>query len=84
MKDSVARVGKDTGSRSILSSGATTVITNDSQTAFYTTPNSRGRTVVAPSTTVFVENKGIARESDGMSDGGVVDMGSTNVFAGKK
>jgi len=83
MKDSVARVGKDTGSRSILSAGATTVITNDNQTAFYTTPNARGRTVVAPSTTVFIENKGIARESDGMSDGGVVDMGSTDVFAGK-
>jgi uncharacterized Zn-binding protein involved in type VI secretion len=83
MKDSVARAGKDTGSRSILSSGATTVITNNDQTAFYTSPNSKGRTVVAPSTTVFVENKGIARESDGMSDGGVVDTGSTNVFAGK-
>lgn len=82
-KDSVARVGKDTGSRSIFSSGATSVITNDAKTVFYTSPNSRGKTVVAPSTTVFVENKGIARESDGMNDGGVVDMGSTNVFAGK-
>lgn len=83
MKDSVARVNKDTGSRSTLTSGATTVITEDNQTAFYTTPNAKGKTVVAPSTTVFVEDKGIARESDGMSDGGVVDMGSTTVFAGK-
>ncbi len=82
-KDSVARVGKDSGSRSIFSSGATTVITNDAKTVFATSANSRGRTLVAPSTTVFVENKGIGRESDGMSDGGVVDTGSTNVFAGK-
>jgi hypothetical protein len=82
-KDSVARVGKDTGSRSIFSSGATSVITNDSSTVFNTSPNSRGRTLVASSTTVFVEDKGIGRESDGMSDGGVVDTGSTNVFAGR-
>lgn len=83
MKDSVARVGKDTGSRILLTSGATTVITNDAQTVFYTTPNAKGKTVVAPSTTVFAENKGVGRESDGMSDGGVIDMGSTTVFAGK-
>lgn len=82
-KDSVARVGKDTGSRSIFSSGANSVIINDSKTVFATSANSRGRTVVAPSTTVFVEDKGIGRESDGMSDGGVIDNGSTNVFAGK-
>lgn len=83
MKDSVARVNKDTGSKLTLTSGATTVIVENSQIAFYTTPNTKGRTVVAPSTTVFAENKGVARESDGMSDGGVVDMGSGTVFAGK-
>ena len=83
MKDSVARVGKDTGSSQLFASGATTVITDDSQTDYPTSATNRGTTVVAPSTTVFVENKGIARESDGMSDGGVVNMGSTSVFAGK-
>jgi len=83
VKDSIARVGKDTGSSQLFASGATTVITNDSKTVFATSATNKGTTVVAPSTTVFVENKGIARESDGMSDGGVVNMGSTNVFAGK-
>jgi hypothetical protein len=82
-KDSVARVGKDTGSLRIFSSGSTTVITNDAKTVFYTSANSNGATVVAPSTTVFIEDKGIGRESDGMSDGGVINTGSTNVFAGK-
>lgn len=82
-KDSVARVGKDTGSQYIFSSGSTTVITNDSKTVFYTSANSLGATVIGPSTSVFIEDKGIGRESDGMSDGGLIDMGSTNVFAGK-
>jgi hypothetical protein len=83
MKDSVARVGKDTGSSQLFVSGATTVISEDSKTVFATSATNKGNTVVAPSTTVFVEDKGIARESDGMSDGGVVNMGSTNIFAGK-
>lgn len=83
MKDSVARVGKDTGSSQLFVSGATTVITDNSKTVFATSATDKGTTVVAPSTTVFVENKGIARESDGMSDGGVVNTGSTTVFSGK-
>jgi hypothetical protein len=83
MKDSVARAGADTGSSKLLVTGATTVISNDKKTVVATSANIKGATVVAPSTTVFVEDKGIARESDGMSDGGVVNTGSTNIFAGK-
>lgn len=83
MKDSVARAGTDIGSSNLIVTGAVSVISNNKKTAFATSANNKGATVVAPSTTVFVENKGIARESDGMSDGGVVNTGSTNIFAGK-
>lgn len=82
-KDSVARVGKDMASNSILKTGSTNVFVNDTNVAFLTSTNARGRNVVAPSTKVFVNDKGIARESDGMNDGGVIATGSTNVFAGK-
>jgi len=82
-KDSVARAGKDTANRSILTTGSTDVITNDVSTVFATSVNAVGDMVVAPSTTVFVNDKGIGRESDGMSNGTLIEMGSTNVFAGK-
>ncbi len=82
-KDSVARVGKDTGSKSTFTAGSTTVIVNDAKTVFLTSTNAVGASVVTTSKTVFIEDKGIARESDIMSDGGIVDTGSTTVFAGK-
>lgn len=82
-KDSVARAGIDVAQNRLITSGATSVITNDKQTAFATSVTVSGAMIVAPSTTVFVEDKGIARESDGLSNGGVVNTGSTNVFAGK-
>ncbi len=82
-KDSVARAGKDYASRHLLRTGSTDVFTNDAQTVFATSVNAKGVVVVAPSETVFVNDKGIGRESDGMSDGGLITTGSTDVFAGK-
>lgn len=83
MKDSVARIDKDVGNRQTIVSGSKTVITNDCKTAFATSATNAGSSIIAPSTSVFIEDKGIARESDGLSGGGVVNTGSTNVFAGK-
>lgn len=82
-KDSVARVGKDTASGYILKTGSTNVFVNDAEAVFLTSTNSKGINVIAPSTKVFVNDKGIGRESDGMSDGRLIASGSTNVFAGK-
>lgn len=82
-QDSVARSDLDSASSYLLVSGSTNVYTNDQKTVFLGSVNSKGHNVIAPSTTVFVNDNGIGRESDGMNNGGLIESGSFNVFAGK-
>lgn len=80
MTKAVARVGVDRADK-LLTSGATTVYTNDHYTVHEGSKTMSGATVVAGSRTVFVENKPIARASDDTTKI-PIQSGSTNVFAG--
>ena len=80
-KISIARANLDVAN-GLLETGATTVITNDQQTAYLTTVDAGGSNVVQASTEVFAEDLGVAREADPMSNGVLIMSGSDDVFAG--
>lgn len=77
----VARKSLDSAGGHLLASGASSVKVDGLEVAVETSTN--GIAVVqTASTTVFAENKGVAREADAMSNGTVITSGSTTVFAG--
>ena len=80
MSIGVARVDLDVAN-GLLQTGANTVFVNDKPAAFLTTVDAGGFDVVASSTTVIAEDKGIAREADPMSNGVLIASASTDVFA---
>jgi len=76
---SVARVELDRADKNLIS-GANTVLTNKKKTAHAGSVTVSGSTVVQGDTTVFVENKPIARAGDDTTKI-PIQTGSINVFA---
>jgi uncharacterized Zn-binding protein involved in type VI secretion len=82
MAQGIARVATDIADNSAIQSGATSVISNGFVTAHEGSITSSGDSIVAASTTVFVEDKPVARDGDQTNGGNAVGSGSDNIIIG--
>ena len=73
----------DSTTEGLITSGTTTVIIEDKLVAVEgLSVDSKGASVLSHSSTVFAEDKGVARLSDSMSNGRLISSASQTVFAG--
>ena len=85
MSYGVARVDRDSASNQLIIRGSPDVVVEDRPAAFaYDSINAAGVAVIQGASTVFINDKPIARESDLMADGMPIANGSNTVKAEEK